>query len=371
MASWLPASVSSALGLAPDEPAPPMDLGPKLAEMEAALASRPEVERLLRQGGEQGLAAAGIGAATLRRWLTAEKGDAAAAVERLSKHAQWRAEYVPDGAIAAVRGGAWGAGWAGGGRTQSGRARARTRRHKPPPPPPPPQAEVAKELAAGKAFVQGCDAAGRPVVVVRVAAHKRARGASPRIKRFICWVLDVAAASVDDAKNPDGKLVAIFDLRGISVDSLDAPALKSIFELLQAHFPERLARMTFVDAPIMFYAVWRVVSPFIDPVTRQKVAFASVAALPVDFPPSCLPDILGGGAPLICVADQAERVGLLPRGAAAAARAATPAATEQDEVAEEEDAELEAAVRRELAAAAAGDGEGGGAPGSPVGAVVA
>ena len=196
---------------------------------------------------------------------------------------------------------------------------------------------------------------------MRVARHKRAKGASPRIKRFICWTLDVAAASVDPVKNPDGKLVAIFDLRGISVDSLDAPALKSIFELLQAHFPERLARMTFVDAPMMFYAVWRVVCPFIDPVTRQKVAFSSVAALPADFPPACLPDVLGGEASLVCVADAAERVGLLPRGAAAAARAATPAATEQDEVGEEEDAELEAAVCRELAAAAAGDGEGGGA----------
>ena len=54
MASWLPAAVSSALGLAPDEPSPPVDDGPKLAAMEAALADRPDVERLLRAGGEQG-----------------------------------------------------------------------------------------------------------------------------------------------------------------------------------------------------------------------------------------------------------------------------------------------------------------------------
>lgn len=226
------------------------------------------------------------------------------------------------------------------------------------PPPLSPQSEVAAELAADKAFVQGPDADGRPVIFVRVSHHRRARGAAGRVKRFICWVLDVAAATNDPTANPDGKMVGVFDMRNIAVECLDAGALKSIFELLQAHFPERLALMTFVDAPLMFWAVWRVVAPFVDPVTRAKISFASAAEVAASLPPSVAPAVLGGDAPLVPVSDVAERVGLLPRGAAAAAVAGVPSRDASAEGGgaggaddDEDDAALDAAVAAELAAA--------------------
>jgi hypothetical protein len=161
MASWLPAAVSSALGLAPDEPSPPVDDGPKLAAMEAALADRPDVERLLRAGGEQGLTpGAGIGEATLKRWLRAEKGDVGAAVERLAAHAAWRADYVRAGERAGGRRAARGArrGIGRGRRSASGSLRraaldrGRLRRSKTapgrssPPPPISPRCPTARSL---------------------------------------------------------------------------------------------------------------------------------------------------------------------------------------------------------------------------------
>ena len=74
---------------------------------------------------------------------------------------------------------------------------------------------------------------------MRVANHKRARGAAARVRRFICWVLDVAAATNDAAANPDGKMVGVFDLRDVAFDCLDAGAMKQIFELLQVGRRER------------------------------------------------------------------------------------------------------------------------------------
>jgi len=50
----------------------------------------------------------------------------------------------------------------------------------------------------------------------------------------------------------DGKLTAIFDLRGASMDNMDVASLKQIFGLLQSHFPERLGRMVFLDPPVIF-----------------------------------------------------------------------------------------------------------------------
>ena len=87
------------------------------------------------------------------------------------------------------------------------------------------------------------------------------------------------------------------------MDCLDIGALRAVFELLQQHYPERqapgpsmpvlrtsvflrvhgrlggclhrLAIMYMLDAPTIFWALWRAVSPFIDPETKQKVRFVS------------------------------------------------------------------------------------------------
>lgn len=37
----------------------------------------------------------------------------------------------------------------------------------------------------------------------------------------------------------------------------------------------RLGKLWMYDAPIMFWAVWQLVSPFIDPDTKEKVTFVS------------------------------------------------------------------------------------------------
>ncbi len=36
-------------------------------------------------------------------------------------------------------------------------------------------------------------------------------------------------------------------------------ALQAIFELLQSHYPERLSALWFLNAPFIFWGVWRLV----------------------------------------------------------------------------------------------------------------
>ncbi len=83
----------------PSSEAPSVSAEDALAELDARLASAPEVEERLRRGGECGLAppGAGLGTPTLRRWLIAEKWDVDAAFARLVTHSQWRADYVSRG----------------------------------------------------------------------------------------------------------------------------------------------------------------------------------------------------------------------------------------------------------------------------------
>lgn len=91
--------------------------------------------------------------------------------------------------------------------------------------------------------------------------------------------------------------------------NLDVKSLGKIFELLNSHYPERLAGLWFVNAPWIFWGAWRVVSPFVDPATRQKIRFASAAPgsappeLAKAVPPSVLPKAYGGQAELVPVQD--------------------------------------------------------------------
>lgn len=48
--------------------------------------------------------------------------------------------------------------------------------------------------------------------------------------------------------------------------------------LVQAHYPERMGRAVVGHAPAMFWLMWKAVTPFIDPVTKAKVAFCTTDA---------------------------------------------------------------------------------------------
>lgn len=45
--------------------------------------------------------------------------------------------------------------------------------------------------------------------------------------------------------------------------------------MLQQHFPESLSELWFLNAPFIFWGLWRVVKPFIQPGTRDKIRFLS------------------------------------------------------------------------------------------------
>lgn len=57
--------------------------------------------------------------------------------------------------------------------------------------------------------------------------------------------------------------------------NMDTKALQAVFEVLQQHFPESLSELWFLNAPFIFWGLWKVVSPFIQPKTKEKIKFLS------------------------------------------------------------------------------------------------
>ncbi|KAK9808894.1 hypothetical protein WJX72_005949 [[Myrmecia] bisecta] len=229
-----------------------------------------------------------------------------AAGSAIVAHAHWRAEHVPRGRIF--------------------------------------EDEIPNELAAQKVFLQGVDLQGRPVLIVMASRHDMGHRNIMETKQLICYTLDNAIAAADTTLNKHSQILCLFDLSGLRMNNLDLKALQAVFELLQQHYPERLAALWFLNAPMIFWGIWRLVGPFIQPATKEKIQFLSGAArqrtLNQFIPQEVLPEQYGGAAPFVpieqAVAQRLEHDSGLP---------ALEPADDEDEEARHGDSRLAAAQR--------------------------
>jgi hypothetical protein len=70
------------------------------------------------------------------------------------------------------------------------------------------------------------------------------------------------------------KHICVVDLRGLGMKHVSRSMLnhlKPIFDVGQRYYPETLHRLYLVNAPIVFYGAWKIISTLIDPDTREKI----------------------------------------------------------------------------------------------------
>ncbi|GAQ85884.1 Sec14p-like phosphatidylinositol transfer family protein [Klebsormidium nitens] len=164
--------------------------------------------------------------------------------------------------------------------------------------------EVANELAAKKATLQGLDKEGHPLSIGCTKYHIAAKRDLEEFKRFLVYSLDKIIAAM-----PPGveQFVSFLDLTGIGYSNLDSAALRHIFDFLQGYYPERLSKLYFLNAPFIFGTIWKVVSPFIDARTRKKIIFCTTKNLADTFLPhvdlKIVPAEYGGSGSFIYIQD--------------------------------------------------------------------
>lgn len=127
--------------------------------------------------------------------------------------------------------------------------------------------------ATGKQFVRGVCAAGRPVLYMRpslgVAGLKDSAG---NIWQLV-YNLERAAATMRVGVE---KLTLLIDFRGYTRRVSPTWAIqRQTLAILQDHHPERLGLAVMWAAPALFHVAFRLLRPFIDPVTAAKIVFLS------------------------------------------------------------------------------------------------
>jgi len=165
--------------------------------------------------------------ATLERFLRARKYDVAVAAAMFLEHRRWRAGF----------------GWVQG------------------------AGDIAVQLAQEKVCMQGLCRDGLPFVIV-VARNHRPTGKEgvAELNRFFVYVMDTIAT----AMGPAGAFRILVDLRGLSSKHADLAAMRVAFDVLQKGFPERMAHLWLAEPPAVFHALWKLITPFVAPATREK-----------------------------------------------------------------------------------------------------
>lgn len=163
------------------------------------------------------------------------------------------------------------------------------------------QHEVAHEGETGKVSRANFrDRDGRTVLIMR-PGKQNTTSAEGNIRHLV-YLLENAILNLPEGQEQMSWLI---DFTGFSVStSLSIRTARDIINILQNHYPERLAVAFLYNPPRIFQAFWKAVKYFLDPKTSQKVKFVypnnedSVELMRSFFDVENLPKEFGGNATL-------------------------------------------------------------------------
>ncbi|KAF1957909.1 CRAL/TRIO domain-containing protein [Byssothecium circinans] len=166
----------------------------------------------------------------LLRYLRATKWNLAQASKRLQGTLIWRREYGTDGFTADY---------------------------------------ISDENETGKQVVLGYDNEGRPCLYL--LPNKQNTKNSPKQVEHLVYMLE---RTLDIAPPGQESLALLIDFRNSSAGSQPSIATaRQVLNILQNHYPERLGRALITHLPWYVTTFLKLVSPFIDPVTKTKIRY--------------------------------------------------------------------------------------------------
>lgn len=132
---------------------------------------------------------------------------------------------------------------------------------------------VAEENETGKEFILGYDNDSRPCLYLKPGRQNTK--SSPRQIQLVVYLLE---RTIDFMPSGQDTLLLLIDFKSSPVCTVKEklPPVnigRQVLHILQTHYPERLGKALFINIPFLAWMFLKVIYPFIDPVTRQKLVF--------------------------------------------------------------------------------------------------
>ncbi|KAG5721958.1 CRAL-TRIO domain-containing protein C23B6.04c [Termitomyces sp. T112] len=132
-----------------------------------------------------------------------------------------------------------------------------------------PPDEVRIESETGKIIINGFDRDGRPIIYMRPGRENTET--SPRQLRHLVWCLERAKDLMPPGQE---SLVIIVDYKSTTLRTNPSISVaRKVLHILQQHYVETLGRALVVNLPMLLSFFYKGISPFLDPVTRDKMRF--------------------------------------------------------------------------------------------------
>ncbi|KAJ3821702.1 CRAL TRIO domain-containing protein [Lentinula raphanica] len=129
--------------------------------------------------------------------------------------------------------------------------------------------EVKIEDESGKILINGFDKDGRPIIYMRPGRQNTET--SPRQLRHLVWCLERAKDLMPPGQE---SLVIIVDYKTTTLRTNPSISVASkVLTILQHHYVETLGRAIVTNLPLLLNFFYKGISPFLDPVTRDKMRF--------------------------------------------------------------------------------------------------
>nr|XP_027089748.1 phosphatidylinositol transfer protein 3-like [Coffea arabica]XP_027089749.1 phosphatidylinositol transfer protein 3-like [Coffea arabica] len=129
--------------------------------------------------------------------------------------------------------------------------------------------DVAHEAETGKIYRSNYkDKLGRTVLVMRPRCQN-----SKSIKGQIKYLVYCMENAIVNLPENQEQMVWLIDFHGFNMSHISVKVTKETAHVLQEHYPERLGMAVLYDAPKIFEPFWKVVKPFLEPKTANKVKF--------------------------------------------------------------------------------------------------
>lgn len=142
------------------------------------------------------------------------------------------------------------------------------------------------------------------------------------VLRYRAQALEALNAIKDEISSRLGyrvcQYVYIMDLKGLSIKKHFTAKvrgiLQPIFKISGDYYPDSLWNLFIINAPMSFRMIWRIISPWIDPVVKAKIRILAgesayiPAMIKSDIPIESIPSIIGGEGSTIMLKEVVERL---------------------------------------------------------------
>ncbi|KAG0040687.1 hypothetical protein BGZ82_011225 [Podila clonocystis] len=127
-----------------------------------------------------------------------------------------------------------------------------------------------EQMKMGKGYLRGADPLDRPMSVINTRLHHKADQPPETIHRFTLYTMECGRMVLPEGAET---VIVIFDLSSFGLDNMDWGFVRLFVQCFESYYPETLGVCVVHKAPFVFWGLWKLIQPLLDPVVASKFVF--------------------------------------------------------------------------------------------------